>query len=449
MSPNEVREGLPLDAEPLLYLGVNPMDGCTPSVPVGETLDFGSDEFKALENQGLIEAGKSVYVLVAGGLGERLGYSGIKIALPCETIRCTSFLQLYIESILAVQSKTRKTEDPNCTLPFVIMTSDDTHSRTMEFLEEHKYFGMAKDQIHVLKQEKVACLSDSEARLSLEKGDPFTIETKPHGHGDIHSLIHSSGLLPKWTGQGFKWLSIFQDTNALVFNGLLAALGVSAKQNFDMNSLTVPRKAKEAIGAITKLTMKDGSEMTCNVEYNQLDPLLRSTINPEGDVNDERGYSPFPGNVNQLVFKLDTYMEQLKKTGGLIAEFVNPKYKDATKTQFQKSTRLECMMQDYPKTLDSSAKVGFTSINQVWATYSPVKNAPASAAQKAAEGCPSHSATSAEAEMYESNCKKLIQIGVQIGDPETAVFNGIEISLYPRVFLSPSFGLTFDDLKVI
>jgi hypothetical protein len=33
------------------------------------------------------------------------------------------------------------------------------------------------------------------------------------------------------------------------------------------------------------------------------------------------------------------------RTGGVISEFVNPKYKDASKTAFKSSTRLECMMQ--------------------------------------------------------------------------------------------------------
>jgi len=155
-----------------------------------------------------------------------------------------------------------------------------------------------------MKQEKVACLSDSQARIALEKGDPYKVETKPHGHGDIHSLINSSGLMPTWLDQGLKWLCIFQDTNALLFNGIFAALGVSESENFDMNSLTVPRKAKEAIGAVARLTHTDGSAITCNVEYNQLDPLLRATINKEGDVNAENGFSPFPGNVNQLVFKV-------------------------------------------------------------------------------------------------------------------------------------------------
>jgi hypothetical protein len=36
-----------------------------------------------------------------------------------------------------------------------------------------------------------------------------------------------------------------QDTNALVFRGLVAALGVSARHDYDMNSLAVPRKAQE------------------------------------------------------------------------------------------------------------------------------------------------------------------------------------------------------------
>ena len=36
-----------------------------------------------------------------------------------------------------------------------------------------------------------------------------------------------------------------QDTNALVFRGLVAALGVSGRCDYDVNSLAVPRKAQE------------------------------------------------------------------------------------------------------------------------------------------------------------------------------------------------------------
>jgi hypothetical protein len=71
------------------------------------------------------------------------------------------------------------------------------------------------------------------------------------------------------------------------------------------------------------------------------------------------------GNINQLVLKAESYLPALQKTHGIIGEFVNPKYKDDTRTSFKSSTRLECMMQDFPHGLPSESSVGFTVINQV------------------------------------------------------------------------------------
>lgn len=36
------------------------------------------------------------------------------------------------------------------------------------------------------------------------------LQTKPHGHGDVHALLHSTGLAKKWAAQGFKWVAFFQ-----------------------------------------------------------------------------------------------------------------------------------------------------------------------------------------------------------------------------------------------
>ncbi|KAI3770523.1 hypothetical protein L6452_01659 [Arctium lappa] len=65
--------------------------------------------------------------------------------------------------------------------------------------------------------------------------------------------------------------------------------------------------------------------MVINMEYNQLDPLLRATGYPDGDANCETGYSLYPGNINQLILEVGPYMDELSKTGGVIKEFVNPK----------------------------------------------------------------------------------------------------------------------------
>ena len=60
----------------------------------------------------------------------------------------------------------------------------------------------------------------------------------------------------------------------------------------------------------------------------------------------------------------------------VVIEFVNPKYKDDTRTEFKKPTRLECMMQDIPKLfqkeMGSEANIGFTQFDR-WFTFSPAK----------------------------------------------------------------------------
>jgi UDP-sugar pyrophosphorylase len=71
------------------------------------------------------------------------------------------------------------------------------------------------------------------------------------------------------------------------------------------------------------------------------------------------------------VLKADSYAAALEETQGIIAEFVNPKYKDDTRTAFKSSTRLECMMQDFPHGLPPTANVGFTVINQACAQQIP------------------------------------------------------------------------------
>lgn len=66
------------------------------------------------------------------------------------------FLQLYIENILALETKTKNAgRGTGKSLPLAIMTSDDTHAHTQALLEEHGYFGASPAQIHLLKQEKV------------------------------------------------------------------------------------------------------------------------------------------------------------------------------------------------------------------------------------------------------------------------------------------------------
>nr|KAJ0200149.1 hypothetical protein LSAT_V11C600310320 [Lactuca sativa] len=59
-------------------------------------------------------------------------------------------------------------------VPFVIITSIDAYAKALQLVESSSYFGMKSTQVKLFKQ------------------------TKPHGHGDVHSLLYSSGLLEEW-----------------------------------------------------------------------------------------------------------------------------------------------------------------------------------------------------------------------------------------------------------
>ncbi len=368
-----------------------------------------------------------------------------QIGLPTELATGTSYIQFYIETILAFQSRYA---EPGKKLPLCIMTSGDTNAKTVALLSANNYFGMEKDQITIVQQgQGVPALYDNDAHIALDTEDPYDIQMKPHGHGDIHALLHSNGVAKAWQSQGMKWTVFFQDTNGLAFHTLALSLGVSSKMGLIMNSITCPRKAKQAIGAITKLTKGD-EQKTMNVEYNQLDPLLRATVSPEGDVNDESGFSPYPGNINQLVFNLDSYVSILERTKGVMPEFVNPKYADGEKTIFKKPTRLECMMQDFPTVLQGAEteKVGFTSLASELC-FSPVKNATADGVALQQNGTHPGVAASGEADQSSAVARILRSIGCQVEEGSKVTFNGVEVTSGPDCVLKPSFAACATEFK--
>jgi UDP-sugar pyrophosphorylase len=245
-------------------LGVNPLKGWTPTLPTGQAFEFGSKEYEATEAIGTLELGKVGFVLVAGGLGERLGYGNIKLSLPTEMTTETCYLQHYIEYILAVQAD-HANGNSGKRLPLCIMTSGDTHEKTIALLHERNYFGMDQSQITIVQQgQGVPALCDNRGKFVLTPGDPSQLVVKPHGHGDVHKLLYTHGVARRWHDElGIAWLVLFQDTNGLAFHTLPLMLGVSTKMNLIMNSLAVPRKAKQAIGGIARLV----NDSTGEVKY--------------------------------------------------------------------------------------------------------------------------------------------------------------------------------------
>eukprot|EP00388_Colpodella_angusta_P010980 GDKJ01028354.1.p1 GENE.GDKJ01028354.1~~GDKJ01028354.1.p1 ORF type:complete len:620 (+),score=192.87 GDKJ01028354.1:33-1892(+) len=435
--------------------GANPFEGYKVEVPKGVSLDLSSSQFIDNETIGLSNITKTAFVLVAGGLGERLGYEGIKLALPTDLATGSSHLQLYIEYLLSYAAYNAP-EGSHCEIPLVIMTSDDTHNATVELLEKNNFYGANPAQISFIKQTKVPALINNEAHVAFTKtvvnGEEVItgIETKPHGHGDVHSLLaNNKSMLQEWSDKGVEHVIFIQDTNSLIFNGIPAALGVSINEKLTMNTITVPRVPGEAVGAIAKLTKEDGTSMTINVEYNQLSPLLKSQGQADVAADKETGYSAFPGNTNSFIVNLKRYAEVLEETGGLLGEFVNPKYADETKEVFKSPVRLECLMQDLPKGFTKQDdKVGFTQFPR-WLVFSAVKNSVAEAIKKIESGLLPECALSAEADRYacfEKILKAAVTHSQGVFETEPAVektFLGVTYKMGPKIIIHPSFATSY------
>ena len=55
--------------------------------------------------------------------------------------------------------------------------------------------------------------------------DGLLMKTMPHGSGDIHTLLHLSGLTKGWKEQGYTHLYFLQDTNPLILHTAAATIG--------------------------------------------------------------------------------------------------------------------------------------------------------------------------------------------------------------------------------
>eukprot|EP00405_Crypthecodinium_cohnii_P049605 CAMPEP_0206601420 /NCGR_PEP_ID=MMETSP0325_2-20121206/46593_1 /ASSEMBLY_ACC=CAM_ASM_000347 /TAXON_ID=2866 /ORGANISM="Crypthecodinium cohnii, Strain Seligo" /LENGTH=428 /DNA_ID=CAMNT_0054113337 /DNA_START=78 /DNA_END=1360 /DNA_ORIENTATION=- len=323
------------------------------------------------------------------------------------------------------------------------MTSHDTDEGVRNMLKETDSFGMNPQQIIIVTQEEVVALKDNEMRFATE--GPYRIKTKPHGHGDIHHMLYTSTLVKKLVSFR-KWVYFFQDSSTLYMTTFLCSLGVSIKYGFHINTVTMPRKAKEAVGAIAELEHQDGRKVMANVEYNQLDPMLRANGHPEGDSNGPDGWSPFPGNTNGIIYSMREYADHILETKGEVPEFINPKYLDAAKTTFE-AVRLECMMQDIQKTLClTNVRSGFTRYPEEFG-YFPCKNSIAKAKELSQKGLPAHGAASAEGALYRANCLFLRKLGATVAEPTVREWAGGAQEMWPAVVFDPDFAPCMRELR--
>lgn len=256
-----------------------------------------------------------------------------------------------------------------------------------------------------------------------------------------------NSLPERWLEMGKRHIIFMQDTNILSLFGFAPLLGVSIQNSLDFSSLGIVRKPGEKIGSICRLEYPDSRKLTCNIEYNEFESLLRR-LTGEGDEPNDNGNSSYPGNINILCASIASYNRILLQTHGSIPEFINPKFADASHRFFSSPARLECMMQDLPKIMTQKETVGYCSLPR-WICFSAAKNSYENAAIQESRTGFGESLFSAEEDYYKWFRKVGRKFGIEVGTQEwdDSVTPAYGVPQLPLLVLSPQAVLTVSDMK--
>jgi UDP-N-acetylglucosamine/UDP-N-acetylgalactosamine diphosphorylase len=227
------------------------------------------EEFTAI-GLDAIRQGKAAAVLLAGGMGTRLGSDDPKCMYDIGLTHPVYIMQRLVENLMDV------VRAAGVYVPFFIMTSDKNHDKTVAFMEKMDYFGYDRSKVWFFKQE-MAPAADRDGKVYMEAKD--RISTSPNGNGGWFLSMKRSGLLDKVHELGIEWLNTFAVDNVLqrivdpVFVGATIASGCAC------GAKTVRKAAPdERVGV---MCLMDGRPSI--IEYYEMTPELMNTKNDKGD----------------------------------------------------------------------------------------------------------------------------------------------------------------------
>ncbi len=222
-----------------------------------------------------IKKGKVGAMLLAGGMGTRLGSDDPKGMYNIGLTKEVFIFQRIIENLLDVVNKA------GAYIELFIMTSDKNHDKTVAFLKEKNYFGYDEKHITFFKQE-MAAATDRNGKIYLE--EKGRVSTSPNGNGGWFASMIRTGAIERVKSTGIEWLNVFAVDNVLQRIADPVFVGATINYNCEIGAKVVKKAARdEKVGV---MCLEDGKPSI--VEYYELDDNMMDEIDPE---TGERAYN--------------------------------------------------------------------------------------------------------------------------------------------------------------
>ena len=252
------------------------------------------DEFRAA-GVDAIKSGKVGAVLLAGGMGTRLGSDAPKGMYNIGLTKDVYIFERIISNLMDVVKET------STWIHLFIMTSDKNHEATTKFFKEQGYFGYNEEYITFFMQE-MAPAADYNGKVYME--EKGKIATSPNGNGGWFTSMAKWGVLDIIKKAGIEWLNIFAVDNVLQRIADPVFVGETIVNNAAVGSKVVKKATRdEKVGV---MCLEDGKPSI--VEYYELTDELM-------DAKDENGDPAYNfGVILNYLFKVNELEEIMNKS---------------------------------------------------------------------------------------------------------------------------------------
>ncbi len=217
-----------------------------------------------------IRNGKVGAVLLAGGMGTRLGSDDPKGMYNIGLTKEVYIFQRLIENLMDVVKVT------GTYIHLFIMTSDKNDEVTRKFLAEKQYFGYHPEFVHFFIQE-MAPATDYDGHVYMESKSK--ISTSPNGNGGWFTSLQTAGLLELVHAEGIEWLNVFAVDNVLQRIADPVFVGATIDAGASVGAKVVRKNAPdEKVGV---MCLEDGRPSI--VEYYELTDELMNAKDEKGE----------------------------------------------------------------------------------------------------------------------------------------------------------------------